>query len=179
MCNLAFFEFLRCSEFTVRSLKSPDPCLRIGDINISRDNSMFILTLFLSKTDPFKKGVQIPFYRNNKCCPVTCVVKYLTVFRKKQKDNNSLLFLDSLNRLFSSDLFLTYLRNSLKRLGIRQSGYSGHSLRIGAATTAAAARAEYHLIKMLGGWNSLYYARYIRVPRGTVEDAQWKLSVPK
>lgn len=179
MCLLAFFGFLRCSEFTVRSLKSPDPCLKIRDISISQDNSMFILTLTSSKTDPFRNGVQIPFYRNNKCCPVTCMIKYLTVFRERQRDTNSPLFLDSLNRPFSREVFLSYLREILERLGIKQSGYSGHSFRIGAATTAAAAGVEDHLIKMLGRWNSSCYARYIRVPRGTVEEAQKKLSLPK
>lgn len=62
MSLLAYYGFLRCSEFTVRSANS---CtfLRICDISFSHDNSMFILTLNSSKTDPFRKGVQIPYFK--------------------------------------------------------------------------------------------------------------------
>ena len=42
---------------------------------------------------------------------------------------------------------------------------SGHSFRIGAATTAALRGVEDSVIKMLGRWESSAYQRYLRTPR--------------
>ena len=175
MCLLAFFGFLRCSEFTVRSLSNPIPCLRISDITFSHDKSMFSLNLSASKTDPFRSGVKILFFKNDKCCPVTCMVKYLRVIRSS-KDTNAPLFLDSLRRPFNREVFLSYLKDILTRLGYESSAYSGHSFRIGAGTSAAAAGIEDHMIKTLGRWTSSCYMRYIRVSRCTLQEAQKKLS---
>lgn len=172
MCVVAFFGFLRCSEFTVRSLSCLSPCLRIRDIKFSSDNSMFILTLTSSKADPFRQGVEISFFPNDMCCPVSCMLKYLNEIRREPKNSNTPLFLDSQHRPFSRELFLSYLREILFRLGYRPSDYSGHSFRIGAASSAAAAGVEDHLIKTLGRWNSSCYVRYIRVSRQTLHNAQ-------
>ena len=46
------------------------------------------------------------------------------------------------------------LRILLKNAGLDQLQYASHSLRIGAATTAAAARIPVWMIKTLGRWNS-------------------------
>lgn len=175
MCLVAFFGFLRCSEFTVRSLSCLTPCLRIRDIKFSSDNSMFILTLTSSKADPFRQGVEISFFPNNRCCPVSCMLKYLNELRRDSNNSNAPLFVDSQQRPFSRELFLSYLRDILLRLGYKPSDYSGHSFRIGAASSAAAAGVEDHLIKTLGRWNSSCYVRYIRVSRQTLHNAQSRM----
>lgn len=175
MCVVAFFGFLRCSEFTVRSLSCVAPCLRIRDIKFSSDNAMFILTLTSSKADPFRQGVEISFFPNNRCCPVSCMLKYLNEIRRESKNSSSPLFVDSQHRPFSRELFLSYLRDILSRLGYNPSDYSGHSFRIGAASSAAAAGVEDHLIRTLGRWNSSCYVRYIRVSRETLHNAQSRM----
>ena len=57
------------------------------------------------------------------------------------------------------------IRQALSQKGIGVSKYSGHSFRIGAATTAAAVGIPEATIKMLGRWESTAYLRYIRTPR--------------
>ena len=74
------------------------------------------------------------------------MLKYLHGIRSS-KDINAPLFLDSLQRPFSREVFLSYLRDILTRLGYRASEYSGHSFRIGTGTSAAAAGVDDHLIK--------------------------------
>lgn len=60
------------------------------------------------------------------------------------------------------------LRTLLSRAGLDQSQYASHSFRIGAATTAAAARIPVWMIKSLGHWTSNAYLSYIhRSPRLT------------
>ena len=57
-----------------------------------------------------------------------------------------------------------HMHEALAKAGIDQSRYSGHSFRIGAATTAAARGIEDSLIKTLGRWESSAYQLYIRTP---------------
>ena len=48
-------------------------------------------------------------------------------------------------------------------------------MRIGAATSAYAARLEDHLIQTLGRWSSDCYKTYIHTPIHVSKDAQWAL----
>ena len=63
---------------------------------------------------------------------------------------------------------MTAVRQALEQAGVHPAGYSGHSFRIGAATTAAQAGLDDSTIKMLGRWESAAYQRYIRTPRTTL-----------
>ena len=57
------------------------------------------------------------------------------------------------------------VREALLSSGVQVSKYSGHSFRIGAATTAAAVGIEDSVIKTLGRWRSAAYMTYVRMPR--------------
>lgn len=57
------------------------------------------------------------------------------------------------------------LQVTLQQAGISASLYSGHSFRIGAATTAAKCGFEDSLIQTLGRWKSAAYKLYIKIPR--------------
>lgn len=81
ICLLAYYGFLRCSEFTVRSLTSSCSIIRVCDIVFSIDKSMFILLLRSSKTDPFRKGVQMPYFKKKN---LSCNL-YVFIYFKVQK----------------------------------------------------------------------------------------------
>ncbi len=61
--------------------------------------------------------------------------------------------------------FVTEVKMALTRAGVDSSGYSGHSFRSGAATTAAKRGLGDATIKMLGRWQSNAYQVYIKTPR--------------
>ena len=56
------------------------------------------------------------------------------------------------------------VQSTLQLAGIDPSGYSGHSFRIGAATTTAAKGIDADTIRTLGRWSSDTYQRYIQIP---------------
>ena len=73
------------------------------------------------------------------------------------------------------DLYLDYktdlhspgpsFKLALTKAGVDATRFSGHSFRIGAATTAAANGVSDAMIQILGWWKSDSYCRYIHTPR--------------
>lgn len=61
--------------------------------------------------------------------------------------------------------FVDGMRSALALAGVQSEGYSGHSFRIGAATTAARAVVQDSVIQSLGRWSSPAFLRHIRTPR--------------
>ena len=59
------------------------------------------------------------------------------------------------------------MRAALSQAGVDTAGYSGHSFRIGAASTAARAGFNDSFIQTLGRWKSAAFSTYMRTP---VED---------
>ena len=83
-CCMAFFGFLRCSEFTAPSQEDYDPYTYLSYYDIAVDNrtSPTLLTLQLkqSKTDPFRTGVTLTLGKSHKeVCPVTTLMPYLAI----------------------------------------------------------------------------------------------------
>ena len=81
------------------------------------------------------------------------------------------MFVDKCSNPISRTVFLTWLEHVLLRVGLDPTVYSGHSFRIGAATSAAHAKVPDHMIKTLGRWSSDCYTRYIRTPEADVRQA--------
>ena len=82
-CALAFFGFLRCGEFTgtipvgIRPKHSP-----VNDIAIDSADSPSLIQVSIkqSKTDPFRKGVQLFLAKTGKnICPITAIMPYLAL----------------------------------------------------------------------------------------------------
>ena len=78
------------------------------------------------------------------------------------------LFLFKDGSFLTRDKLVAAVRLALQHAGMNASQYSGHSFRIGAATTAAQVGIEDSVVKMLGRWESSAYQRYIRTPRDTL-----------
>ncbi len=79
--------------------------------------------------------------------------------------HKTILFRIADGRYLTRQRFMAAMRDTLAEVGVECSRYSGHSFRIGAATTAAASVMEYSMIKTLGRWKSLAYLEYVKIPR--------------
>ena len=160
---LAFFGFLRVSEFTIPSNSQFDEAshLCLNDISIdSRDNpKMLQIRLKQSKTDPFRRGVSIYLgTTESNLCPVKGILPYLAL----RGTCTGPLFIYPDGRGLTRQRFKAALDNLLTDLHMDKKHYNTHSFRIGAATSAKQANIPDTYIKMLGRWRSDAYQRYIR-----------------
>ena len=165
-CCLCFFAFLQVGEMTVPNDTGYDPSvhLSIRDISVhnSSNPSMVCIKIKQSKTDPFRKGINL-FVRktNSSLCPVSAVLNYLCTRGMEAGP----LFRFSDGKVLTRQHFVTAVKAGLDKAGIDSSKYSGHSFRVGAATTAAQNGMEDSIIKTLGRWESLAYLWYVKIPR--------------
>ena len=176
-CCTAFFGFLRSGEFTVPTLSGFDPSTHLSFGDVAVDNpqqpSLIQLNLKASKTDPFRKGVQVVIgATGDDLCPVTAMLAYLAVRGGAQGP----LFQFGNGSPLTRTVFVSRTKAALQRLGLSAAMYAGHSFRAGAATTAAAAGLEDSLIKTMGRWESSAYLLYIRIPRAELQGVAVVLS---
>ena len=166
ICCMAFFGFFRLGELLPESTVGINPKVHLmwGDVAIdSRDNpSMVRIHLKHSKCDQFGKGVGVVLGRSGKAiCPVSAILNYCVV----RGTTPGLFFIDRKGQGITKAWFIGQLRSTLANVGVPQNHYSGHSFRIGAATSAALAGVEDSTIQTLGRWHSTAFLQYIRMPR--------------
>ena len=142
-CCTCFYGFLRSGEATVPSTKEYDRegQLSEGGVAIdSRSNPTVVrVHIKASKTDPFRQGVFIYLGKTgNDLCPVVEITAYLAVRGRVPGP----FFRFRTGAPLSRELLVKYVRQALGQLGFEVSSFAGHSFRIGAATTAAAAGLE-------------------------------------
>ena len=166
----AFYGFLRVSEYTSQRKTSFDPAstLLFSDMSFKKDGSVSLL-IKKSKTDPFREGVMLRIAKNrSKLCPVNA----LRHLAKTHPTRSGPLF------TFANGRFLS--RRDINRVLVESTNgkvnISSHSLRIGAASTAAAAGCPKWLIQALGRWSSDCFRRYIRIPKKTIDDTSKSLA---
>ena len=161
--TLAFFGFLRVSEFTCTERFNPNIHITPKDITFlpSKHNPMYIqIHLKVSKTDPFRSGVTLSIGRTGShICPVTAMTRYISIL---PLNLSGPLFRTESGKPLTRKVFTSLTRDLLKTMGVNSKHYASHSFRIGAATSAGVANMPPWLIKTLGRWTSDCYERYIK-----------------
>ena len=179
--TLAFYGFLRSSEFTSPSATQFNPQVHLcfSDVSFTSEGCL-TLHLKSSKTDPYCQGCSLLIAPSRRSvCAVRALRKYLSL---RSVSGASPLY------VFQSGAYLTRakvtstLRTLLERLNIPTELYASHSFRIGATTTAAEAGLPPWLIQTLGRWsrtasasisklNLLSFRRFLRCwPHRTHQD---------
>lgn len=166
---MAFYRFMRCGEFTTRSLSfNPLHHLCFSDLQLESDH--FTIYLKHSKTDRMNKGTSVVIAKNNSAfCPVASMLSYLKT-RPAPAPSDRLFVVDG-SRPMTRFWFSARLRELRSNCGLSPEVYTAHSLRIGAATTAALLVPTPSL-KSLGRWSSAAYVRYIRFNKNEILQAQ-------
>ena len=163
---MCFFGFLRSGEIVVPSAREFDPEVHLaqGDVLVSdpANPSYIEVRIKASKTDPFRLGVSVYLGRTGSLlCPVAAILSYMVT----RGPESGAFFRFEDGKPLTRQRFVKEVRTALAASGIDASLYSGHSFRIGAATTAAQRGVSDAVIKMLGRWESSAYTLYIRTPR--------------
>ncbi|XP_006818573.1 uncharacterized protein LOC102807183 [Saccoglossus kowalevskii] len=170
---MAFFGFLRVSEFTAPTTTSYDSrrTLLNSDILAGTDLTIRIKT---SKTDPYRRGCDIVIAPSGSS--VCAVQAYKEYQQLQQRFDHHPAF------IFRNGLFLTrqalndITRQLITRAGVQNAHlYSTHSFRSGAATSAAKANLPDWLIKTLGRWRSDSYQIYITTPVAVLRSVPSRL----
>ena len=126
------------------------------------------------KQSAFRKGIDLFVGKTNSClCPVFAVLNYLCT--RGMEAGPLFQFRDG--KVLTRQHFVTVVKAGLDKAGIDSSKYSGHSFRIGAATTAAQNGMEDSIIKTLGRWESLAYLQYVKIPRKQLAG-YWSILAP-
>ena len=114
------------------------------------------------QNEPFRNGVTIYLGQTQAVvCPVAAVLAYVAVWPAVPGP----LFAFRDGSYLTCDRLVTAVRQALRAARVDTPGFSSHSFRIGAATTAGLVGIEDSVIKMLGRQESSAYQRYLRTPR--------------
>jgi len=164
----AHFLLLRASEFTITDSHSDDIPLLLKDatICITSDGDEYLaLRIKKSKTD--QKGEGIVLYTGHtqhKVCAVCAIKSNLQLQQKIDHHGDMTLFQLANGESISRQGLITFITPLLRLAGLEPNAYSGHSFRIGGATSASIAGLQDYEIKLMGRWTSDCYKRYIRSP---------------
>lgn len=155
----AFFGCFRIGELT-HTGQSTRPAVEVSDVSFEGNPVRARVHLRFSKTDPNGAGADIILgSTDDPLCPVTALRNYLLV----RPAGPGALFVSPGGSPVSRTSFVAAVRAALLAAGVSSSGYTGHSFRIGAATSAARAGLATHLIKAMGRWSSDAFMVYLRL----------------
>lgn len=176
--TLAFFAFLRCSEFTYKGISQFRPQFDLSADCVSFQPSQaspqqMSVLLKASKTDTYRQGHTLVIACSpSPVCAVTAMRSYFLAARPCGP-----LFYFQSGRLLTRSAVVNLLRDAARHAGLPYKSLKGHSFRIGAASTAAAAGLPDWLIKVLGRWSSDCYQLYIRTPRNVLLSAAPRMAI--
>ena len=176
--NLAFFAFLRCSEFTYNSVRKFRPSFDLSTDCIAFHPGLacpqrMTVQLKSSKTDVYKRWQSLTIARTS---PTHCAVSAMQEYFLLALPQQGPLFYFQSGNLLTRGAVSHLLRDSSRVAGLPYQSLKGHSFRIGSASVAAAAGLPDWLIKVMGRWSSDCYQLYIRTPQSTLESVARRMA---
>ena len=162
--TMAFFGFFRVSELVgqTHSHQLSRPGIQSSDIHPSLRG--FEVKLRGSKTDQEKKGQSV-FLDLVVDSPDVCPVRAIMDFKQIRQNSKDVFLVHMNSAPLSRYQFQAVLKKAAAFLNWPSKGYSSHSFRIGAATTAAGNGTSLESIMQRGRWRSGAVKSYIRLDK--------------
>ena len=168
MLLLAFSAFLRVGEMATKSSALASRVIQLKDVTFHvsnlRPKSMSITLTNYKHSDLHPKTIAITREALSSYCPVLTLYEYVQASGIKSGP----LFQFPCGSAVSSAFFTEKLRALLTFNGFSTKHYKGHSIRIGAASSAAARGVPLQVIQQMGRWKSDAVKNYIRMSNFSV-----------
>ena len=158
--SLAFFGGLRCSEYSVPNVASAHVAPRISNVTFS-DTGVMKYKVSRTKTKSHGITVTLGCSQTDICAPCTMTQYLKSRGSVSHVKADSYLFACQGNPLTSPNVN-AFITDLVQSAGWDPSQYTAHSLRAGAASSAAQAGFQDWELKKLGGWESRAYISYVR-----------------
>ena len=161
--SLAFFAGLRGAEYAAVSMQGHVTYPKLSSIsyNIIQGAKVMQYTIHKSKTQVHAYSVPVGCTRV-RVCAYCMIYDYIKVkFAGPVSPHMPLFTFHDKSMVYKSHVNFT-IKRLLRLLGYDISKYTTHSLRAGAATTAASMGFTDWEIMRVGGWRSAAYRQYIR-----------------
>ena len=167
--TLAFYGFLRASEYTSPTHRHYDQSRHLLRQDITLNHNSMKIHIKASKTDQYRQSAVVLISRTGtSTCPLSAMDKFL---KQSNCRKSSPLFTFRNGKYLTRQDVSSMTKSLLYLVGANPALYSSHSYRIGAATTAAAAGIPESLIQTLGRWQSTAYKTYIRSSPEMISNA--------
>jgi hypothetical protein len=167
--TLGLFGLLRAAEFTVTSSSGFNSQIHmtLSDIKLelSSQCKYMIVHIKRSKTCKHSSGVNVKIgCTETKVCALCAMVDFLACRTLFDSNPHEPLFLYKNGISLSREILVFNTRLYISMIGINPDRFTGHSFRVGGATSMAASGFTEWEIMMLGRWSSDAYLRYIKAP---------------
>ena len=161
-CLVAFFLLLRKSNLFPSTLKTFDAKKQLCRQDFQWLKDKVIVTLRWSKTNQFGRHERfsLPRIPNSAICPYQALQNMWELL----PGETGICFKRPDSNPFTYYQFQTKLKKAVEVAGKDPSMFSSHSFRRGGTTFAFLCGVPAELIKLLGGWSSDCYLRYIQFP---------------
>ena len=161
---LSFFAGLRGSEYTSQVINGVQQYTKLSQVKIVQGDPDTIMYFTVPRSKTKVHGFSIPLGCTRvPVCPVCTMMSYLMRYSGNFAVlGDPPLFALSDGTPISKHMVNVKLKQLASALNLDPSSFSTHSIRAGAASTAARLGFKDWEIKRLGGWSSSAYRQYIR-----------------
>lgn len=154
--TLGFAAFLRIGEMFFSC--NQDNCLRLADVSLGDKHLLISMSRFKSVQGQGAQTIRFDQVPGSVSCPL----RFLSLFLSYRGPTPGNLFASPSGKPIPRRLFDGWLKKTLEFSGLDASKFKGHSLRIGAASQAAADGKSDAFIRLAGRWSSDAFRKYIR-----------------
>ena len=161
------FGLFRVGELVVSGKAKFARVLRWRHVRLSQDDGLEVLIIFLdgSKTDPFRRGVEVRLCRQDEqlLCPIAWRKRLREAMERRgvEATSGAAVFRWGSGKNVDRGSFVERGKALAKMAGLDEAGFNGISLRKGGATSLQLAGAGDLAIMRAGRWRSWCFARYV------------------